>query len=387
MGVRAEIGFIAPLDGMRAVAVSWVVLFHYAVVREKADPWVAALAEARWLEAVVRNGYLGVDLFFLISGFLLTLPWLVRAHDGRPAPGVREFYLRRVRRIVPAYYVHLVLLFALFVPVVRGWSYLRQDAYVVAWNALAHAGFLHTTTPLTSGSLAVNGALWTLAVEAHYYVLVPLLAAAFVRTPMTAAVLAFIAAALWQHGARHGFEPLVAAQLRLGSHWSWSEATVRHLLLTQMPAYLGHFAFGTVLGRAWLAWRRSPPPFGGGLLAAMSIAGAAALLQVLVSGRPVWGEQTWILTTLALGALLFSAAAASGPFARHVLGRGPMAFVGRVSYSAYLYHLPLLLVWTKYVPVPGALSLPLYLALVLFVAWVSWRFVEQRFLAEPKLKH
>jgi peptidoglycan/LPS O-acetylase OafA/YrhL len=67
--------------------------------------------------------------------------------------------------------------------------------------------------------------------------------------------------------------------------------------------------------------------------------------------------------------------------ARHILGRGALAFVGRVSYSAYLYHLPLLLVMQKYLAPAGASFALAYLALVLFVAWISWRFVERPFLA------
>jgi peptidoglycan/LPS O-acetylase OafA/YrhL len=67
--------------------------------------------------------------------------------------------------------------------------------------------------------------------------------------------------------------------------------------------------------------------------------------------------------------------------ARPLLANRPLLFVGRCSYSAYLYHLPLLLLWNRYAPRElGAMSLPLYLALVLAVSWSSWRFVELRFM-------
>lgn len=380
MGVRAAVGRIPALDGVRGIAVLWVIAFHYAALGDAGrDPWLAAINALPLLDAVVRNGYLGVDLFFLISGFLLVLPWFVRREWGLPPPSARDFYLRRVRRIVPAYYVHLALLFLLVVPLLRGWDYWRHDLYVLLWNGIAHAGFLHGTSPLTSGTLGVNGALWTLAIEAHYYLLLPLLAPLFVRAPAAAAVAGFVIAALWQAGARHDLEGLVALQMRLGEHWGWPEPIVRHLLLTQLPGYLGHFALGTVLGRIWLTWRN------GGQrmlrwLPLPALLGLALLLHAVGTREAMLGEQTWVATTLALGTLLLAAALARGRLVAAILDRGPLAFLGRVSYSAYLYHLPLLLLWHRYAaPGPAWLAAPLYLASVLVVAWLSWRLVERRF--------
>ena len=377
MAARDDPGFNRPLEGLRGLAVLWVILFHYVVLRgDLGDPWIAALARVGPVDAVIRNGYLGVDLFFMLSGFLLVLPWLRHARGDSPRPSAREFWRRRVRRIVPAYYVHLALLFCCFAPLVRGFEYLRNDILVVGWNVAAHAGFLQLTSPLTSGTLAVNGALWTLAIEAQFYLLLPLLAPLFARAPLRATVAAFGLAAAWQWGARHGLQGLVDAIRALGAHWAWPEAVVRHLLLTQLPSYLGHFALGGLLAHAWRGWRERGarpawlPPLAG--LAALVSLGV--LLHVAVAP---WGEHTWLLTTGVLGTVLF-AAAAGGDLARRALGRGPVAFAGRVSYSAYLYHLPLLLLWNLHGP-RHAGALPLYLALVFAVAWISWRYVEEPF--------
>jgi len=380
-GVRSEIGHIATLDGMRGLAVLSVVLFHYAVVREAAafaDPWIAALHRLRPLDVLVHNGYLGVDLFFLISGFLLALPWFAHAHAALPPPSTRAFYGRRMRRIVPAYYVQLALLFVLVMPLLHGWTYWRSDLYVDLLNALAHALFLHNTTPLTAGSLGVNGALWTLAVEAQYYLLLPLLAPLFVRAPRTMLVAACIVAALWQWGARHDLEPLVSAELALGAHWHWPEAVVRRLLLMQLPAYFAHFAIGIVLGRAWLARRarEGSPGMGVARIVAGMLA-AFALYAVLAHGGARLGESMWIASTLPLALLLYLAASARSRLALQLLGRGPLALAGRVSYSAYLYHLPLLALWNRYVAgLPAAASLPLFLAALLALSWLSWRYIE-----------
>lgn len=382
MGVRAEAGSIPPLDGLRGIAVLWVIAFHYCALRDAAgDPWVEALRAWPLVEAVLRNGYLGVDLFFLISGFLLTLPWLLRARAGETAPATLPFYRRRLRRIVPAYYLQLVLLFVLVLPLLRGADYWRRDLYVLAWNGVAHAGFIHNTSPLTSGSMAVNGALWTLAVEAQFYLLLPLLAPLFVRASALATFAAFSLAAAWQWGARHDLEPIIGAYLAAGAHWAWPESVIRGLLLTQLPSYLGHFALGSLMGRAWLAWReRERTPRQRDALITIGAVAAATLVGLLGTRVAVWGEQTWLLTTIALGALLLAASLGTGFLSRTVLGRGPLAFAGRVSYSAYLYHLPVLLLCLHLWKGSPVLMLPAYLAIVGLASWLSWRFVEQPFL-------
>ena len=382
-GVREEAGYVPAIEGLRGVAVLWVILFHYVVVRDGRfdDPAIAAIEAVRPLNIIVRNGYLGVDLFFLISGFLLTLPWFVRAARGAPPPSTREFYARRFRRIAPAYYVQLVVLFAVVLPLLKGIAYWRSDLYVIAANVVAHAAFVHNTTPLTSSSLNINGALWTLAVEAQYYALVPLAALAFLRSPRITVVLAFATAIAWQLGARHGLHSLVAFERWLGTPWGWSEAIVRQLLLTQLPSYLGHFALGILAGRAWLRWREQPLSAGKRrTLLAATVAALALLYVVYGYLGPIAGDVTWLVVPVAFGLAFFTLAASDRAVPHPVLGRGPLAFVGRISYSAYLYHLLVLALWNAYMPPLGWLSMPLFVGVVMAIAWISWRYVERPFL-------
>jgi peptidoglycan/LPS O-acetylase OafA/YrhL len=333
------------------------------------------------LDVIARNGYLGVDLFFLITGFLLTLPWFERELRGTPPPSIPRFYARRFWRIAPAYYVQLVVLFAFVLPLLKGITYWRADLYVLAFNAIAHGAFIHATSPLTSGSLNINGALWTLALEAQYYALLPLIAIVFLRRPRVALAGAFAIAIAWQLGARYGLDGIVAFELALGMPWGWTEAQVRYLLLTQLPSYLAHFALGILAGRAWLRWRVNPLSTGR-RRALQALAAAALVFLYVVYGHlgPFAGEITWIFTPLALGTLFFALAASARPGAPSFFGGGPLAFLGRISYSAYLYHLMLLTLWNRYAPDLGAASFPLYLATVIGVAWLSWRHVELPFL-------
>ena len=377
-GVRAEVGPIDAIDGLRGISVLWVMLFHYLVLCEgAADPWIAAAVRVPGLEGAIRSGPHAVDLFFLISGFLLTLPWVIARERGTPGPDTRRFYARRLRRIVPAYYVHLALLFALVLPLLRGWRYWRADLYVDAWNVVAHALFVHNTSPLTSGTLGVNGALWTLAVEAQFYALLPFIAPAFARAPWRSLLAALAVTAAWTWAARHDLRIVVDAYLGLGRHWSWPEEAVRRVLAIQLPAYLADFALGALAGHAW---RRAKPRWRALPILAM-LAGVIALGTPQGFRLAALGEQGWIAALTALAAILWGAAADESGIARTLLARGPLAFMGRISYSAYLWHLPLLLLLQEHGPAAGSAALfPLYLASAVAAGWISWKRVEQPFM-------
>jgi peptidoglycan/LPS O-acetylase OafA/YrhL len=381
-GVRTQVGFIAPIEGLRGVAVLLVVAFHYAMALDPrfADPWLAAIDATMATRVVVRNGMLGVDLFFLITGFLLVLPWLRQAAEGGPAPSVRDFYARRVQRILPAYYVQLIVLFVIFVPLLRGLEFWRYNPVYMLENLSAHIFLVHYFSPATSASVSVNGSLWSLALEAQFYLLLPLLAPVFARAPLRTAAAMLACAIAWRWAALSQMESWVAAIRTLDPRWNISEATARHLLYTQLPGYLGHFAAGMLAARAWWSWRER---------ARWRHEGKAWLAATVVAGTTLWalhapggwivGKATWILA-LACLALLFLACVAGLPRADRVMASGPLAFTGRVSYSIYLYHLPLLLLVNAYAPaIAGSwLVLPLYLAAVFAVAWLSYRYVEAR---------
>lgn len=380
--VRAEVGHIAAIEGLRGVAVLWVMLFHYVALRDGRldDAFIAALTAWAPLEAFVRNGYLGVDLFFIITGFLLTLPWLRHADAGLPAPDWRSFYARRARRIVPAYYVQLVFLFFLVVPILLPKIWMQSTAYVVG-NIGAHATFLHYTNPLTSASMTVNGALWTLAIEMQYYLLLPLVAPLFVKWPWRSLVGAFLIAAGWRWLADHHMDWLVAAYLKMVAHAGVTEAGIRHLLGTQLPAWALHFALGILAGRAWMLrqdraiagmWRWAPV-----VAAAASVLGLYAVLR---HGTAFLGEMGWVAFPVVLAAGFAAVVSWPSAWLSRVVATWPLSSLGRISYSAYLYHLPLLLLFNAFLPsVTGGIAPILWVAIVVLTSAVSFHLVERRY--------
>jgi peptidoglycan/LPS O-acetylase OafA/YrhL len=387
-GVRAEVGDIRAIEGLRGIAVLWVVAFHYLVLREGKfdDAFVALVNGLAPVHALVRNGYIGVDLFFLITGFLLTLPWFKHARDAKPAPSARAFYVRRIRRIVPAYYVQLAFLAAVCLPVLVSWRFVKAELLFVLANLAAHASFLHYATPLTSASFSINGALWTLAIEFQYYLLLPLLAPLFVRRPFAAAA-AFVAIAIgWRWAAAHSFGAWVDLYAAMSARWQVPESALRSLIATQLPGYLAHFAAGILCGRAWLLARPRPATrVRDAMLALVALACAAGLWAVLRFGLAPLGEFSWLVHPLLLGGAMAAAVSARPSWSDAVLATKPLAWVGRVSYSTYLYHMPLVLLMGKLLPgFGGWAALPAYLAALMAVSWLSWRFVERPFLARRR---
>lgn len=385
--VRSEVGDVPAIEGMRGVAVLWVLLFHFFVVRNgKFDDAFLSLVKA-WppLEAFVGNGYLGVDLFFLITGFLLTLPWFRHADAGLAAPATRAFYARRARRILPAYYVQLVFLFFLALPLLHPRLWIESTAFVVG-NIGAHATFLHYTSPLTSASMTVNGALWTLAIEFQYYLLLPFVAPLFVKWPWRSLAAAAALAAGWRWLAMNDLGFLVAAYLRLVAHTSVTEAGIRHFVETQFPAWSLHFALGILAGRAWMR-RRSAPPAGAWRLIPIAIAVAAvfALYFTLRHGTSRLGSFGWMAFPVLIATAFAAVVSWPSPWLARIVDSPPLAGLGRISYSAYLYHLPLLLLFNALLPGAGGyLAFPAWLATVVGVAAVSYRYVEVPYLSRRR---
>ena len=158
---------IASLDGVRAIACLSVITFHLSLITTRDLPLWNTAKMPQLLSAVAFTGDTGVTLFFLLSGFLLFLPYAkALLFENASWPSMRLFYLRRVLRILPAYYVTLFLIILLYHP-----EYLH-------FNHLPALGFFLTlfmdSTSLTYKQ--INGPFWSLAVEWQFYLLLPLLA-------------------------------------------------------------------------------------------------------------------------------------------------------------------------------------------------------------------
>ena len=329
------------LDGLRGVAVALVVVFHAAL-----GPGV--------------NGYIGVDVFFALSGFLITA-LLLREHDRAGRVNLGHFYLRRVLRLYPA--LVLVCLGAMAIAVVAhklgevGPAALAALAYVTNW-------WVYTGHPAT-----LLEHTWTLAIEEHYYLLWPAILVAGLSRRRLLRVAAGLA--------------ILLVVVLLTVRWPGDLDAVRGSYLRGAP-----IAWGSLLALVWGRLRpRGEPAPGARPSRLLGVVGWALLLGLLWVGlTPASLSGTWLQGPRSLPGListLLVAVVVLGGTAPGVLGWRPLVWLGQRSYGVYLYHFPVLSLLRHQVHVPAdeRVRVLVGVVLTLVVAAVSYRIVEAPLLA------
>jgi peptidoglycan/LPS O-acetylase OafA/YrhL len=359
-------GRVASLTGIRAVAALLVMLTHAAYTTGKYPQGYVGLVYSR--------AEIGVPIFFVLSGFLLFSPWVKGSARGEPPPSVRRYAWHRVRRIMPAYAVTVVAAYLLYHFRTAGpnpghtWEGLfRNVTLTQIYTDHYLYSFLHQG--LTQ--------MWSLAVEAAFYVALPLLAYL---------LLVMLCRRRWRPGL------LVSGLLALAA------VTPAWLILVHTTDFLPDGA------RLWLpsylAWF-----VGGMLLAALQPLGvrayALACIPVAVAcyfivSTPIAGEPTTspaelrealvkalfyaIIATLAVAPL---ALGDRGLYTR-VLASRPMVFLGEISYEIFLIHLitmELVMVEILHYPIyTGSIVMLFVVTFVVTVplAWLLHRFTRVR---------
>jgi len=192
--------FIPEMDGLRFAAIGMVVLFHlngYLTVKSRL---FYPTPPSDWLAQAAYVGFHGVELFFVISGFILGLPFAAHHLKGKPAICLRKYYLRRLTRLEPPYFVAAILLFLLAIWI-QG-----ADLRTLAPHLAASLSYLHNV--IYGAQSSVIGVAWSLEIEVQFYILVPLLTLLFTiknkltrRTIMLVLPIAILGAqALFLHG-------------------------------------------------------------------------------------------------------------------------------------------------------------------------------------------
>jgi peptidoglycan/LPS O-acetylase OafA/YrhL len=348
----------ADIQGLRAVAVLLVVAFHTGV-----GP---------------SGGFIGVDVFFVVSGFVIG-GRLIREAERTGSVSLRSFMARRVRRILPAMAVCTVVVALASVVLLSPFGPAQSAPQQFALRTGAAASVflanvdLYRHTGYFDGSAERNPFLhtWSLSVEEQFFLLLPLLLLVVGRIAgnrregrrvraVTGAVAAISAASL-----------LLAAVLVSQGPGSWVEAPAR-LAFFAMPTRLWEFGAGLLL--AHLVTRIHP--------LRSSVAGplaGAGLLALLVTAWRLDPRSTDPLGWLVLVVMATSAVLAAGTAAspvRSVLSWGGLTRLGDVSYGWYLWHWPLIVFAGALAP--GNVGAVLAVAVVSLVpAVVSYRYLEQ----------
>jgi peptidoglycan/LPS O-acetylase OafA/YrhL len=329
------------IDGLRAVAVAPVVLWHAGV-------------------NAVSGGFVGVDVFFVISGYLITGLIVSEREAGRFT--LARFYERRARRILPA----LLLVVACFVPFAWLWApigllngYGRSLAAVTAF--ISNYVFMGSS----GGYFVAIGEekpllhTWSLAVEEQYYVIFPVLLLM-----------------LWRLGRRN-----VVGALAVGAALSFGLAELYALRGDGDGFYLlPTRAWELLIGALAALTPHDPLAPADRWRQGLSLAGLAAIAVSVFALDPAaaFPSVYALLPTLGAAAILLSAT--PGTWVHRLLATPPLVGLGLISYSAYLWHQPLFVfARLRHVHEVPALTMAGLIALTLLLATLTWRFVETPF--------
>jgi peptidoglycan/LPS O-acetylase OafA/YrhL len=337
----------AEIDGVRAIAVL-AVIFHHAGFF-----WA-------------RGGYVGVDVFFVISGFLITGILLREHQDGTFS--LARFYERRARRILPALLVVLgATLLACSIVM------FEADRRIVARTAVSVLAFAANFLFWGGVDFGQVGTLnyfnrriheqpfahtWSLGVEEQYYLLFPLALMAILPLPVT-----------------RGRRILIGVTLLSFGLCAWLTARHQSAAFYLLPTRLWELLVGGFA--AWYGAAQNTPRSRREAIAAAGVVLILAPIYVFTEHSPFPGVHAAVPV---IGtALLIRYAAGTNTSA--ILASRPLVFVGLISYSAYLWHQPLFAM-ARYLELSRGLSLGATLALIaltLIMAAVTWRWIETPF--------
>jgi peptidoglycan/LPS O-acetylase OafA/YrhL len=332
----------AEIDGLRAISVMSVVLFHLG---SEAAP----------------GGFVGVDVFFVISGYLITSLIYSERTAGRFS--LVSFYVRRIKRIAPA------LLVTVLATIAAGYLVLSPGDYeLLARSSLYALGgasnfFFANNTGYFDPEASTMPLLhtWSLGVEEQFYVVWPGLLLILwrlskrTRISLLASVSVLIAASLAAFHLTNITDPKAAFYMPYTRAWE--------LGLGGIIPFLPRIA-----GRLWSYLKTLLPWLGLGLIGAAVLSFAAETAS------------TWIaITSAALGGFFIVYATEPHSFVYRILSSAPFVFIGKISYSLYLFHFPMIVLWKHYA-VTSTISSAHYSVFILaaiVLAWLSWRYIEQ----------
>ncbi len=331
------------LDGLRGLAILLVVWYHLWMVDGQAFGPLTFIAQA---------GFLGVDLFFFISGFCLFYPYARATIEGRTQPATRHFFERRLLKIVPSYLIAL----SVFAGVYHAQFSSPQDAVM---QLAAHISFLHTLSPNTFG--AISGPLWTIGIEVQFYLLFPLIVRWFQRSPIAGYAVLFAVSETYR---------IAVGAAGAGSSFWW---------INQLPAFFDIFGAGMLAAHALVALR-GRVRFGH----ASATAASGATFVLAVAGLGIASRVGATLSADAAREWLNAYRFAIGPLCialtcstffaaerwRTICATPALIFLSTISYNLYLWHLEIVVwvhrtglpeIWSVLLAIPAALAVAAFL--------------------------
>lgn len=313
---------IETLDGLRGIAILMVVLYHVWLIT-----WLDhSINLPGWLNInlnfIPETGFLGVELFFFISAFCLFYPYARYMFEGAKFQSVKEFTYRRIIKIIPSYYLSILLIMMFFQPNVGT----LKDTL---WDIFTHLFLIHNFFPETFGT--INGVFWSLGVEVQFYVVFPFLCMLFRKRPFTV------------FAAMTG----IAIFYRYYICFNFPDRAESYLL-NQLPGFLDLFAFG-MLAAYILVYVRNHVKFQDKLAPFFTM--LAVIMFALFVAMLSWFDQIkqiensiliWQIGNRPYFGLLFLVLSISSALAfkfwRVILANKVLVFLSVISYNLYIWH-------------------------------------------------
>ena len=350
-------GFRPDIEGLRGIAVSLVVLFHAGLLSGASTQ--------------LTGGFIGVDLFFVVSGYLIT-GLLIRERERNGRISFARFYARRVRRILPAAAVVLLITIPLsnsLVTLVDRPAVLQDGA--ASALSIANIRFAMTTDYFNPVNYSPFLHFWSLGVEEQFYFVWPaLLAIVAWKAPRLGAGLALALIVVVSFAAS-----LIVTDASPSTAFYW------------LPTRAWQLAAGGLLAVGAGSLSRAPAAIRSATGMILAFAGWAALAALFTAAVAIDSTSTpypgmaALVPTIAGVLLIASGTEATGPGL--ILRLAPIRFLGKISYSLYLWHWPILILGGLWLVGPLETLSPaqaVVLALLAIpVATASWLLVEEPF--------
>lgn len=345
------------VDVIRGFAALSVLIYH---VIEQAD-WIdfPSFMGLVWF----RHGWMGVDIFFVISGFVVTFSALSLQEAAGSGNIFFHFMGRRIRRIVPLYYATLIAI------VVLSNAQINSEKML---DLVSHLLFLHNLFPDYHRS--INAVAWTLGAEMQFYILLAITITFVNRNNLKYCL---------------GFAIITALLWRFWSYWSLpisQDTEALFIKATQLPGMLDLFAIGAFLAlfvRSSKFTELRASLYKKLFLCLASVIMLTIAMKIFLNYQAYWpyplmvtGFRTFFGIAIG-GILLFFCAIKISSFCHYLLS--PLAYIGVVSYGVYLFHWPILQKINNLELSPFAKFL-LVVTISIGLASLSWHFFEKKFL-------
>jgi len=367
------------LTGLRGLAAVWVLLYHAWVYVTPQEILLNCFGATVRIHVFFSLGWAGVHVLFVLSGFLLTLPY-ARANAGlSPRPQVARYLLRRIARVFPAYYLQLVLLL--------GITLATSGVLLIDWsNAVQYLLMLFVPPPVgIGGPASVNGVWWTLPIELSFYFVLPLLAwLADRRRKLLLVAVSLLSMVIWRY-----FALVVINPSSEPSVWAY-----------QLPGSMDTFGLGMLGAVLHVQYSQTPERAAIyrkflAILLMLSVPVFVLLGMWMAEQYASYWSVTWITflwTPIFGGAVLVVILNCGQNHAllNRLLGNRQVFYMGTVSYGLYLWHYPIgnWLLGSRFIADMTTYQFP-RLALLMFlcslaVASISWYLVEAKAIARAR---